>query len=661
MKLKFIPKIIGFLLLLFFMAVPANAATYTYDALGRLVSVSYTTGQNVSYTYDAAGNILTMTGPPVISSVYVSTGSISATITWLTDVPATSAVVYGMTTALGSTASDLTLTTQHSITLTGLTPQTTYYFEVRSVDASGNLAIDNNGGLLYSFQTAPPDTTPPVISSVYATATDTTATITWLTDEPATSVINYGTTTALGSTIGDSTLTTIHSITLTGLTPQTTYYYEVGSADAAGNLAVDNNGGALYSFTTPGAVHIASISMGITTFKSKGLTWAYATALVTVVDHNGNPIIGATISGHWSGLTADLDTGVTDTLGQVTLVSDTIVYTAGSFIFTVDDVALSGYFYNPAANVETTDSIPDITPPVISSVSVAATGTSATITWLTNEAATSVVNYGTTAALGSTASDATLVTTHSVTLAGLTSGTTYYFEVGSADAAGNLATDNNNGLLYSFTTIVDTTPPVISSVYATATDTTATITWLTDEPATSIINYGTTTALGSTVSDSTLTTTHSITLTGLTASTTYYFEVQSADAAGNLTVNNNGGLLYSFTTTATPTNTLHVASIVMSTTAYKLKGITYTYATAYVTVTDQNGNLISGATVSGHWSGLTTDVDTGITNLSGVVAFNSDPVANAVGTFTFTVDNITLAGYTYDPAANVQTSASITV
>lgn len=46
---------------------------------------------------------------------------------------------------------------------------------------------------------------------------------------------------------------------------------------------------------------------------------------------------------------------------------------------------------------------------------------------------------------------------------------------------------------------------------------------------------------------------------------------------------------------------------------------------------------------------------------AGVCVIYRESRANAVGTFTFTVDNIALAGYSYNPAANVQTSASIMV
>nr|WP_269438222.1 S-layer homology domain-containing protein [Phosphitispora fastidiosa] len=40
---------------------PANATTYTYDDLNRLISVEYDSGKKVNYTYDSAGNITKIT------------------------------------------------------------------------------------------------------------------------------------------------------------------------------------------------------------------------------------------------------------------------------------------------------------------------------------------------------------------------------------------------------------------------------------------------------------------------------------------------------------------------------------------------------------------------------------------------------------------------
>lgn len=82
-----------------------------------------------------------------------------------------------------------------------------------------------------------PDLVAPVISNVQAIAVvDTSATITWDTDELATRTVDYGTTSgnltqqATGPGMGVT-----HSVGLTGLLPSTTYYYEVTSEDGSTN------------------------------------------------------------------------------------------------------------------------------------------------------------------------------------------------------------------------------------------------------------------------------------------------------------------------------------------------------------------------------------------------------------------------------------------
>ena len=72
---------------------------------------------------------------------------------------------------------------------------------------------------------------PPQISNIQVTVTSSTATITWTTDKAANSKVNYGLTTAYGLTVSSSALVTSHSLILTGLTPSTTYHYQVQSTD----------------------------------------------------------------------------------------------------------------------------------------------------------------------------------------------------------------------------------------------------------------------------------------------------------------------------------------------------------------------------------------------------------------------------------------------
>ncbi|MCK4442907.1 MAG: M28 family peptidase, partial [Thermoplasmata archaeon] len=95
---------------------------------------------------------------------------------------------------------------------------------------------------------------------------------------------------------------------------------------------------------------------------------------------------------------------------------------------------------------------------------------------------------------------------------------------------------------------VDGVIPLISNVAAVPSVTTATITWDTNEDADSLVSFGLTTGLGSSESDWHMTTSHSIELGGLSPGTQYYFEVASMDSAGNLALDDNGGLKHSFVT-----------------------------------------------------------------------------------------------------------------
>jgi hypothetical protein len=119
------------------------------------------------------------------------------------------------------------------VTLTGLSPSTTYHYHVLSRDRAGNLAA----GPDLMLTTAPPDITPPVISAVTVDNTSPRATsVSWSTDEAADGRIEYGTSTAYGQTTAlDPTLATSHTVRLTGLSPATTYHYRIHAHDEFGN------------------------------------------------------------------------------------------------------------------------------------------------------------------------------------------------------------------------------------------------------------------------------------------------------------------------------------------------------------------------------------------------------------------------------------------
>lgn len=210
-----------------------------------------------------------------------------------------------------------------------------------------------------------------------------------------------------------------------------------------------------------------------------------------------------------------------------------------TYYFVIESKDKKGNTATSSQHSFTTSQTPDSTDPVITAISSSGVGTSTvTINWTTNESANSKVYYSgsTPVSTGSAAtkSDGAMVTHHSLQLTGLTPGTTYYFKVESSDASGNSTLSSETSFA---TAALDTTAPIISAIVKTPAATTTAVTWTTNEAATSKIYYGTITPLllgaASTVSDSALLTNHSLMLSGLTASTTYYMVVESKDAANN--------------------------------------------------------------------------------------------------------------------------------
>ena len=191
------------------------------------------------------------TTPPVISEVVVSDiTQTSAVITWQTDEPSTSqAMICEPDGGCTWTELDENLVTNHSVTAINLNPNTSYHLTATSTDANENQAIAE-GDFTTLEQTT---TTTLVISEIkVSNITDLGATISWVTDKPATSQVEYGTTNAYGSTTTlDESLTTTHSITLAGLKPSTTYHFKTKSKDDSGNEVASQDQTLTTSSTVP--------------------------------------------------------------------------------------------------------------------------------------------------------------------------------------------------------------------------------------------------------------------------------------------------------------------------------------------------------------------------------------------------------------------------
>ncbi len=190
----------------------------------------------------------------------------------------------------------------------------------------------------------------------------------------------------------------------------------------------------------------------------------------------------------------------------------------------------------------------DTVAPVISDIVSVVNTTSIRVGWKTNESATSKVYYGTTSILDISASTTQSIErtprdrNHLITVPNLSTSTTYYFVVESKDPSGNISRSS----IFSATTsatppVVDSSAPTISNAVAVISSTTAKLSWNTNESATTKVYYSTSTPvnISSTstpfIESTTLVNAHSVTVTGLATSTTYYMILESKDAIGNAT------------------------------------------------------------------------------------------------------------------------------
>jgi chitodextrinase len=156
-----------------------------------------------------------------------------AVVSWSTDERADSLVDFGTTTQYDMKASDSGHILKHSLLLTSLRPSTTYHYRVSSKDPAGNTA---SSGYATFNTTATPDKVPPVISNVTVTGmTDRLALVTWQTDEPADTSVDFGKTGSYGKTASARGFSVLHQLTLTNLDPTSTYHFRVSSKDPSGN------------------------------------------------------------------------------------------------------------------------------------------------------------------------------------------------------------------------------------------------------------------------------------------------------------------------------------------------------------------------------------------------------------------------------------------
>ncbi|MDP1629722.1 MAG: peptidoglycan-binding protein, partial [bacterium] len=148
-------------------AAPTGAYNYTISGAGFIpvsgatnVVSGVETAVNPCLSLAPTGGGVSVAPPPILSNISATSTANSVQISWKTDKTAASQVIYGLTSNSYPYENPVasTLVSDHQVTLTGLLPETAYYYKVISVDGSNNKTVSSE----YSVKTlaAAPAATP---------------------------------------------------------------------------------------------------------------------------------------------------------------------------------------------------------------------------------------------------------------------------------------------------------------------------------------------------------------------------------------------------------------------------------------------------------------------------------------------------------------------
>lgn len=193
-------------------------------------------------------------GPKFSNVVVVLVTNTSALVSWETNELSRDTLFYSLTPGgpvIGQVV--VNLAKKKSAEITGLTPNTTYYFHFKGMDIFRNVSRDDNRGRYYTFTTTTTALPPAKITDVkVCNIRADRATVFWWTDIPSTSSVEYA---VEGADFAATKLRVdgddegipgrFHKVTLKGLKPGTTYRF-----DAISGNSRSDSGGLHHRFAT---------------------------------------------------------------------------------------------------------------------------------------------------------------------------------------------------------------------------------------------------------------------------------------------------------------------------------------------------------------------------------------------------------------------------
>ncbi len=503
-----------------------------------VASKTYSADETVSETNLTGTEVADTTAPTITSAPSVEEyNATAATIAVVTDEPSHVRVEYGTSTDYGANVSSSGYRTDHTITLTALSPSTLYHFRAGATDESGNGPTWSADA---TFTTAArPDTTPPsLVSLTVATGRDH-AWVNCTTDEPSYVSVEYGQTAAYGLTLESTEAHTEHRLLLDELAAETEYHYRLVIDDTAASpntLVTDDQ-----TFTTTNTNYSLPRLVTLSVLPGSDhvrFSWSTEPATGYRLQFGPTPAMAR--------LFENLSYAASHTLLIEGLNTSTTYFYRLTIITTPSDLT------NTTNGTVDTLATPDRTPPSIIDLDLEVSSTAAWLNLSTDEAATVRLIYGFTTAYGVELRVDNADMEFSFVLEGLLPGSTYHYRLILNDTATptpnmNMTHDRN------FTTLACSSlaPPILDRTIAVS-DTSAHLGFKSDTAVRFICRYGPTRNRTLAIENRTFAYSHRCVLLSLSPSSEYYFtiEVRSADGRENVTS------IGTFTTLTAPDTTL---------------------------------------------------------------------------------------------------------
>jgi cephalosporin-C deacetylase-like acetyl esterase len=447
----------------------------------------------------------------------------AATLTWQTSALATSGkILWGTSTSsLTQTAAEGIPATNHSVVINGLTASTTYYFQAVSTDTFGT--EKRSSVISLTTQAAPlPDW---AITGFAGSSTQTTVALTFATSTYATlGKVMWGTSadSLANSTLPDSAAVKAHKFSVTGLTANTTYYFQASATDDHNRMQQS----AVIAITTQ---PIPLPSWAITGFTGTPSQTSVALAFTTSAYATTGKVL-------WGTDPASLDQSTSADAAPATSHAFTVsgLTPATTYYFQATASDDRGQTQSSAVIAVTTSAIP-LPTWAITGFTGATTQTSAALTFNTSDyATTGAIRWGTSAGslTNVTPSDESAVNAHAFSVTGLASSTTYYFQAVATDDRGQQKT---SAVISLNTAAIPLPVWTLTGFAGTPAQNSVALTFSTLEYGTTgKVLWGTSASSLTNVAgpDSTPGAVHNYTVNGLAAATTYYFQASATDDRG---------------------------------------------------------------------------------------------------------------------------------